>query len=288
MLANPEMDVDTTGTFSALSTEVTESPTETTENPESTENLETTSQTPPQGIEKPEQESDSKDNHELTPFTIKRDGKEIELFVKGELEEPLPNELMMTHTFYKKTEELANERKSLEATKQEFDSTLEDMRNHLDYKIDKMNSKEMLELKESDPTEYWERYGKLQEEVETFKKYSEKRQQELKESQASIMKKEIERWPEVIPEWQNSDVMKEDTGKIYTMLSSEGFDDQTISNIYDSRIIRQLWKAMKYDEASKKAIQSKQKTPSKHVPSNSTATSKPKEEKSLEQIFYGG
>lgn len=288
MLANPEMDVDTTATFSALSTEATESPTETTENPETTENLEITSETPAQGIVKPTEESDSQDNHELKSFTIKRDGQEIELFTKGELDESLPNELMMTHTFYKKTEELANERKSLEAKKQEFDTTLEDMRSQLDFKIDKMNSKEMLELKESDPSEYWEKYGKIQEQVETFKKYAQRRQDELQESQKSIMKKEIDRWPEVIPEWQNSDVMKEDTGKIYQMLSKEGFDDQTISNIYDSRIIKQLYKAMKYDEASQKAIQSKQKTPSKHVPSNSTATSKAAKEKTLEEIFYGG
>ena len=287
MLANPETGVDTTATFSAL-TEATETPTEPTVEPETTENLEQTSETPSQGIENPIQANDSQeDNQELRSFTIKRDGQEIELFTKGDFSETLPNELMMTHTFYQKTEELANDRKALEAKSKEFDSTLEIMRTQLEYKVDQMNSKEMLELKENDPTEYWEQYGKLQDQINSYKSYSEKRSQELQTQQQEIMQKEISNWPVVIPEWQNQDVMKEETGKIYTMLSNEGFDDQTISNIYDSKIIKQLRKAMLYDQAASKPIVSNKKTPPKHVPSNSTAVSKPKEEKTLEEIFYG-
>lgn len=288
MLANPETGVDTTATFSALN-EATEPPAEqTAESTETTENLETTSETPTLGITKPTDETGSQDNQELKSFTIKRNGEEIELFTRGELDEALPSELMMTSTFYKKTEELANDRKALEAKTSELDKTLADMRNHLDFEISQLESKEMLELKENDPGEYWERYGALQDKVNSFKKFSDQRQGELQAQQQEIMKKEISNWPTAIPEWQNEDVMKEETGGIYSMLSKEGFTDEQISNIYDSKIVKLMRKAMLYDKAAAKVIEPKPKTPQKHVKSNSIAESKPKEEKTLEEVFYGG
>lgn len=288
MLANPE-GVDTIGTFSALQ-EATETPADATvTSAEETVNPETTVETAPEpGLKPAEVTEPDEGSPEPRSFKAKLDGKEIEFSVSDpEVDiEALKGELMMKHTFYKKTEELANERKAFEEKASQADSYLNELRSQLDYQIEQFDTPEMLELKQEDPSLYWEKYGEIKSKHDKYQSFLEKRQAELQKAQQEIVKKEISNWTNVIPEWLDEDVKKKETGEMYTMLSNEGFEPEMIGNIYDSRLIKIIRKAMLYDKASSKAIQSTKEAP-KHVKSNSTATSKPKPEPTLESIFYG-
>lgn len=287
MLANPDQGVDKTATFSALT--ATETPADATvTSAEETVNPETTVETAPEPGLKPAEAEAPEGKPEPRSFKAKLDGKEIEFLVNDdEVDlESLPTSLMMSHTFYKKTEELANDRKALEQKVSEGDAYLGELRSQLDYQIEQFDTPEMLELKQDDPSLYWERYGELKAKHDKYKAFSEKRNQELQKAQQDLVQKEISNWNNVIPEWLDDDVKKKETGDMYTMLSNEGFEPEMIGNIYDSRLIKIIRKAMLYDKASSKAIQSTKEAP-KHVKSNSTATSKPKPEPTLESIFYG-
>ena len=108
----------------------------------------------------------------------------------------------------------------------------------------------------------------------------------MNQKQQEIVQKELANWELAIPEWQNEDVKKKETGELYNYLVNEGFAPEMVGSIYDSRLIKQLRKSMLYDQASSKAIQSTKK-PQKHVSSNSTAKTSAPKEKPLEAYFYG-
>lgn len=290
MLANPDEGVDTIGTFSALE-ETTETPTDATvSSAEETVNPEPTVETAPEPGLKPPEETDSKDNPEPRIFKAKLDGKDIELEVKnGDVDlESIPTSLMMTHTFYKKTEELANERKAFEEKAQEFDAQLNELRSQLDYGLSELESPEMQELKQDDPGLYWEKYGELKSKHDKFRAFTEKRQAEMDRKHQEMVQREIANWEVTIPEWQNEDVKKKESGELFNFLVEEGFAPEMVGQIYDSRLVKLLRQGMLYKKAASKDIRST-KPPQKHVSSNSTATSKPVETEDipLEQIFYG-
>lgn len=289
MLANPE-GVDTLGTFSALEPATETPPEQPVESTEETENPETTVETAPEpGLRPSDAEEPVTDsNPEPKKFKAKLDGKEIEFLVNDpDIDvEQLPSSLMMSHTFYKKTEELANDRKAFEEKAKEVDSQLEELRNQLDYGISQLESKEMQELKEDDPAAYWEKYGEIQSKHDKFKAFTEKRKQELQKEHNDLVQNEIKNWEVTIPEWQNPDVKKKEAGELYQYLVDDGFPPEMVGSIYDSKLMKHLRNSMLYEKASSKAIQST-KQPQKRVASNSTATTKAKEEIPIEQLFYG-
>jgi hypothetical protein len=273
MLANPEQGVNT-GTFAALD-QATASPTEKTVNPEETGENQALIADPDQGNPR--------------TFKAKLDDKEIEFEVKsGDVDlESLPTSLMMSHTFYKKTEELAAERKAFKEKSEGFDKELDELRSQLDYGMHLMDSPEMVNLKESDPSEYWERYGKLKTKYDKYQSYISEKKGEKEKATQDLIRKEVENWTTVIPEWLDSDVKKRESGEIFNTLSKAGFEPEMIGNIYDSRLVGLLRKAMLYDKAQSKTLVNDKK-PTVHVKSNSTATeTKTEPKKSIEEIFYG-
>jgi hypothetical protein len=295
MLANPNEGVDTIGTFSALdhsNDQATDEPADATvTSAETTVNPETTDQTAPEpaiGLAPSDEAPDNSGNPETRTFKAKLDGKEIEFFVNDpDVDvDQLPTSLMMTNTFYKKTEELANERKVFEEKSREFDASLEDLRSQLDYESSQFESKEMQALKEDDPSAYWEKYGELKTKHDKFKAFTEKRQAEINKAHSDLVNSELKNWEVTIPEWQDAETKKKESGELYKFLVDEGFSPEMVGGIYDSRLVKHLRQSMLYKKASSKSIQST-KSPAKHVKSNSTAKAKPKPDQTLESIFYG-
>lgn len=288
MLTNPEGVNDNPARISTFP-EPTEAAAPTVEGTEQTEKPETTENPIPEGGLKPTEAEapETEGKPEPRTFKAKLDGKEIEFEVKSDDVdlESLPTSLMMSHTFYEKTRELAEERKAFEAKAQEVDAQLSELRSQLDYSTHQLESDEMKALKEEDPSLYWEKYGELKEKQDRYQSYISKRQEEAQKAHQDLVQKEIKNWEFTVPEWQNPEVKKKETGELYNYLIGKGLTPDQVSGLYDSTIVAITRNSMLYEKAQQKQFQST-KQPDKHVKSNSTATAKPVE-KTLAQTFYG-
>lgn len=285
MSANP-LGVDSTATFSALS-EPTEPQAETeaqsvtdetveTQNPAESGPLTSSDESPQQGNEETTRRVKAKLGDQDVEFEILTEGVDPDEFKTG---------LLTKKAFYQKTEELANIRKDFEAKARDYDSNLEQMKSLIDYKNSILKSEAMQELKQSDPQEYYEKLEEAERLQENFSKWNEVRSVELQKAQDEIRQKELSRLPDVIPEWQDSEVMKSEANGITQMLLDKGYTKEQIANVYDAGLISTFRDAYLYNKAKSKPLPVKQK-PALHVKSKSTASGG--KEKSLEEIFYGG
>jgi hypothetical protein len=198
---------------------------------------------------------------------------------KEEVEVPLEELLKgysRTADYTKKTQELAENRKAVEAERAKIQeaSRLRDTYAERLAVIEQMlNQTEKAEdlsvLKETDPIGYAvkvaeqaEREKQLAAVREERQKLAQKQQAEQSERLQAHLASEAAKLREAIPEM--SDEIKGETVKreIRDFAKSIGFSDQELAAVYDSRAVLTLYKAMQYDklmkgksEATKKVVQ---------------------------------
>lgn len=276
MSANLETSVDTL--FEALPSE----PTSEGENP--SQSQETQTPEPSEAPAKDEAPGDGKAESDSQVFTVKIGDQEVEFSTSNkEIDiDHLKTGIMMKDAFYKKTEEISNERKAFQAKGQELDQKLQEVSSVLEFKIAQAE-----QLREEDPQAYYEKIAEIDKVKEQYQKFSKERTEELVKNQELIIKEEREKWTQIIPEWLDNKVLTEETQAISQLLVDTGFDPNEVQRIYDSRLVSLFRKAMLYEKAKTQPLQPTSK-PQKNVKSQSTTASEPQEkEKSIEEIFYG-
>lgn len=283
--ANPSESegAETLGIFADLPSETTQAETEQTEQTATPEEAAETNndgaETQPSETEPPSRRVKAKLDGREIEFDVVTDDVDLELIPKG---------LMMEKDYRKKTAEASEYRKSLDAEKSKIDTALAELYDQIDYETKQLQTKEMEDLREIDPDEYDRKRLDAERKLSLFKKYREERDKELQEAQAKLAQEAVSKLPEVIPEWHDDAVMKEDAQKITAMLRSDGFTDSQIGQLYDPGAIKYLRKAALYDEIQSASLEKNRKRKVlKSSGSNSTAQSKPVDEPSIESIFYG-
>jgi hypothetical protein len=278
-LANPELgaEKETLGIFSDLPSETTDA-------------IE-----PVEAVETPNEEPETLDNSDTQSNSrrvkAKLDGRDIEFDVVTDDVDLsiIPKGLMMEGDYRKKTTEISETRKALDAEKSKIDTALVELYDQIEYEANQLNSDHIKELKENDPQEFERKRLDVEKKVSLFKKYREERDSELLNQQQALAQQELQKLPEVIPEWMDDSVMKKDALKISNMLKdSYGYQDQEIQSITDSRAISILRKAALYDDIQNASLENNRKqTTHKSSKPGATAQSKKGAERSVESIFYG-
>jgi hypothetical protein len=169
-----------------------------------------------------------------------------------------------------KTQKLSEERKAFEVESSALKEKLDDAKYILETELDDLNSQDMLELKDREPNKYWDKVQKLQNKVKKFEGLKQREMQKQEQEEQELIKSEIEKLGKNVPEWKDPENFKKDQTSIVEILTSVGYDQNSIDKIKDHRVLLLAKKAMAYDnlmnskpDAKKVPVQGKSSNPTK-------------------------
>jgi hypothetical protein len=213
-----------------------------------------------QAIEQSEEEYEEPEEEPAPTYRVKVGKEEVDV----PLDELLKG-YSRTADYTKKTQELAENRKSVEAERQRIDeaSRLRDQYAERLGVIEQMLSQtdkaeDLSALKENDPIGYAVRVAEQSEREKQLaavraerQKLAQSQQAEQGERLKAHLATEAAKLREAIPELSDEvkgEVVKRD---IRDFAKSIGFSDQELTQVYDSRAVLTLYKAMQYDKLVK-------------------------------------
>ena len=165
-------------------------------------------------------------------FTVKVGDEEREVSL-----DEMRKGYMMESDYRKKTTDVAERRKALEAKETEIDQRLSEAETLLSFEVDQLSSEEMTELKETDPDAYLKEFDRVNARVESFNQAKEKRNAEIEEQRKEAAHAEREALIRAVPEWLDSKVMAEEGAQVLAHAKDLGFNEAEISNMVDHRML---------------------------------------------------
>ena len=195
--------------------------------------------------------------HKLTVKS--EEGEDLELEVD---EDELKRGYMMEKSYRHKTAQLAREKEAVQAKVKEATETA---RKELDEKLQlaeqaiwhtlapEIQGIDWNKLASEDPAEWARKYQHVQN-VNAKLAHIQQERQKLNEAKATEQKAELKKKVEEATETLRSEIpgwSDETYRKILNAGVTQGFKAEEVNAIIDSRAIKVLWKAMKYDELSK-------------------------------------
>jgi len=239
-------------------------------------------------VEVDEAGDDDLEEEEYEPDTdnVEVEGEDVSdtysITVNGESVEVTLDELQAGYSrqsdYTKKTQEIADERKGLEQyqtqfneqyqlltqERQQYQQALSQLGNHLSEGINRFSTVDWAKLKEEDPIAYVTKRDEFREEKERIQQVSNQQNQisqqqatEVEQARRHSVIQESTRLKELIPEWSDPVKQPELAGKIKSYGSSQGYSDQELNNLIDSRSVNVLMKAMKYDALQQADLKTK-------------------------------
>ena len=205
----------------------------------------------------------------------------------------VPKALMMEADYRKKTSEVSQSRKEIEAQKAEIDKKLGELAQSLEFEVTNFDSPEMIEMKEQDPEQYWSHVDKVKTKAQQYRDWQQKRIDESQAEQRKVIEKEMAKYSESIPEWLDDGVKKSDMQKMGKTLLQSGFNEQEIGAFYDHRLMSLIRKAALYDELKSQNLEAKRvvKAPKSVTPSGKQTESdqaKSAQQKSRDRLKQTG
>lgn len=194
---------------------------------------------------------------EAPKYRVKANGEELEVSL-----DELLNGYSRTADYQKKTQSLAEQRKAVEAERGKIDEAAKTRDTYaqrlqvIEQLLNQQSTPENLqELKENDPIGYAIAVAERSERDKQLQAVQAERvrvQQEQQAMQGQQLHRHIEHEQEklkaAIPEFKDdakAEVIRRD---IRTYAKSIGFSDQELSQVYDSRAVQTLYKAMQYEK----------------------------------------
>ena len=263
------------------------------EKPEQAEEEAPIDETESEPIEEEEVEVDEAGDEDLEEEEYEPDTDNVEpegedvsdtysVTVNGEDVEVTLDELQAGYSrqsdYTKKTQEIADERKGLEQyqtqfneqyqlltqERQQYQQALSQLGNHLSEGINRFSTVDWAKLKEEDPIAYVTKRDEFREEKERIQQVSNQQNQisqqqatEVEQARRHSVIQESTRLKELIPEWSDPVKQPELAGRIKSYGSSQGYSDQELNNLIDSRSVNVLMKAMKYDALQQADLKTK-------------------------------
>lgn len=214
----------------------------------------------PQGEESDVSAEETEDQEEVVEespkYRVKANGEELEVSL-----DELLNGYSRTADYQKKTQSLAEQRKSVEADRVKIDEAAKTRDTYaqrlqvIEQLLSTQDTENLQELKESDPIAYAIKVAERSERDKQLQAVQAERQRVSQEQQAlqgqrlhQHIQSEQEKLKSVIPDFKDeakADVIRRD---IRSYAKSIGFSDQELSQVYDSRAVQTLYKAMQYEK----------------------------------------
>ena len=250
-------------------------------------------------------EADEQDDasFDLLSATVEVDGEEITV-------EELKRGNLRQRDYTRKTQELAETRRQMEAQAQEIErerAQYAQMLPALQQRIEQSVEQEpdWDTLYDADPAmaakaeRQWrkqneERNAQLQAVQAEQQRLEQLRYQQQQQFEAQYVEQQREILPEVIPEWRDSKVAAKEASAIRDFLIGEGFSEQDISGLTNATLVKLARKAMLYDRGQTRAKTAKQKPKqqaSKTLKSGSRATQprpKGQQQQALQRVRQSG
>ena len=210
-----------------------------------------------QDVSAEEAESQEEEVEELPRYRVKVSGEEVEVTL-----DELLNGYSRTADYQKKTQSLAEQRKAVEAERIKIDQAARTTETYaqrlqvIEQLLQQQNNPEDLaRLKEEDPIAWQHRMAEQYERDKQLAAVQAERarvQQEQMAYQQTMLQKHIQqeqqKLVEAIPEFKDDvkgEIIRRD---IRSYAKSIGFTDQELSQVYDSRAVQTLYKAMQYEK----------------------------------------
>lgn len=198
-------------------------------------------------------------------FTIKVDGKDVEV-TEEELAEMYKSGLRQSD-YTKKTMEVAEARKTAEAETQkaqqertQFAQKLHSQEILLHAVLQEQSQINWQELLANDPVEYLQQKHLFDQRQAALQNIHQEKQQLLQQHQAEQQKnhaqfvaQQQEELLAKLPHWKNSEKAKAEQGELREFLQSNGFSDAELNSIVDHRHVIVARNAMLYDKMMSKA-----------------------------------
>ena len=198
---------------------------------------------------------------EETRYTVKAAGEEKEVTL-----EELMQGYQLGADYTKKTQELAENRKAVEAearaileAKQVRDTYAQRLQAIEQFLTSGQDSSEDLAaMKENDPIGYAVKVAELTEKKEQLaqvraeqERIAQQQQADRQQEMARLVQQEAQKLSQVLPEFSDPTKGEQIRNEIRNYGKSAGFTDQELSQVYDSRHVLMLHKAMMYDKLQK-------------------------------------
>ena len=210
-----------------------------------------------QDVSAEEAESQEEEVEELPKYRVKVSGEEVEVSL-----DELLNGYSRTADYQKKTQSLAEQRKAVEADRVKIDEAAKTRETYaqrlqvIEQLLQQQNQGEDLSnLKAEDPIAYAVAMGEKMErekQLQAVQMERQRVQQEQQSHQQIQLQKHIQaeqaKLVEAIPEFKDdvkAEVIRRD---IRNYAKAQGFSDQELSQVYDSRAVLALYKAAQYDK----------------------------------------
>jgi hypothetical protein len=226
------------------------------EQPEAEEEIEASEEAPTDEYEE-EDPQDSNEEPETKRFRVKVAGEELELS-----QEELINYAQQGADYTRKTQQLAEQRKALEAEAQsviqarQLRDTYAERLQMIEQMLTAQDSNEDLDsLKENDPIGYAVRVAEMQQKEKQMYAVQAERQRIAEEQQAEYgqnmqryIATQAQELTKFIPEYAHPEKGESLRSDIRKFAKSVGFSDQDLSNVVDHRQVLTLYKAMQFDK----------------------------------------
>lgn len=263
---------DNAAATDALEAETTE---EVVEEAEPSEEMEATEETDNSVVEGSEEEleveedaeSSEDESFDILGAIVEVDGEEITV-------EELKAANLRQRDYTRKTQELAEQRKALEAQYSEIERERAQYAQMLPALQQRLEQKEQEPdwdtLYDTDPTmaaKAERQWRKQQEERQAQiaavqaeqQRVQALQQQKMQQMQEQYVTQQREMLPEVIPEWRDSKVAAQEATQIRDFLLGEGFTEQDIGGLTNATLVKLARKAMLYDRGETRVTAAKAK-----------------------------
>jgi len=215
--------------------------------------------------DEPEKEEPAEPEADSNEVTIEVDGKTVKL-TKEELAEAYKNGLRQSD-YTKKTMEVAEQRKAAEAEmqkaqqeRQQYANGLNKLSAQIEGDLAQFNNVDWKSLSENDPVEYVrlqhlfnERQSALQKIHHDQQLIKQIDQQEYQKHLKIVEATEFQNLLEKIPEWKDPKKFEAEKVAVRNYMLENGFDEQTLANLYDHKAYYLSRKAMQFDAMMAKA-----------------------------------
>jgi hypothetical protein len=166
-------------------------------------------------------------------YTVKINGEEQEVTL-----DELQKGYMMQSDYSRKTAEVSEKRKAIEAKELEITNKLNEAEQLLQFELDDLQSPEMLELKDYDPDSYWKKVDAVKGKAERFNAKKQKQQEQLLAKKQKLLADEQEKLLQAIPDWAiDAEKMQTESQEAFKALGKLGFSNDELSGLSDHRML---------------------------------------------------
>lgn len=212
-------------------------------------------------------ESSEDESFDILGATVEVDGEEITV-------EELKAANLRQRDYTRKTQELAEQRKTLEAQYSEIERERAQYAQMLPALQQRLEQKEQEPdwdtLYDTDPTmaakaeRQWrkqqdEREAQMQAVQAEQQRLQKLQQEKVQQMQEQYVSQQREILPEVIPEWRDNKVAAQEATQIRDFLLGEGFTEQDLGGLTNATLVKLARKAMLYDRGETRVTAAKAK-----------------------------